>query len=278
LRLWHVRLGRSYEYSRLDVRHRLLLSIGIHPIISSVQSKLVVTTNNFFNQSVGSQPAFYVLENGSLYSTTQLKLPSNVEISLTVIDFDDGVGPVASQYAAVAGAANNQISIVNNTNVNSSEGSKGISITGGSTVSQLNSSNIAHTFTILATGNKIVLNVPLTPSSVISATFSLTSGNYTWQCEVPCGYGPSGWQGAMETPGWMMGLVETSTSFSPPAIQTFYLNIMEIMDGSYNTTSGAQPIYYLVENGTLFSSANIYLPVHTKSRSRSPLMTWGMHL
>ncbi len=185
------------------------------PAVSTPSSQpysltLVVTTNNFFNQSVGNQPAFYVLENGSLYSTTQLKLPSKVEISLTVIDFDDGVGPVVSQYAAVAGTTNNQISIVNNTNVNSTEGSNGINISGGSTVSQVPSSNIAHTLTILATGNKIVLNIPLTPSSVVSTTFSITSGNYTWQCEVPCGSGSSGWEGAMSTAGWMEGSVYVS--------------------------------------------------------------------
>jgi hypothetical protein len=30
-------------------------------------------------------------------------------------------------------------------------------------------------------------------------------GTYTWQCETPCGSGPTGWGGAMATYGWMRG-------------------------------------------------------------------------
>lgn len=242
------------------------VSSSAHAQASSVYSlDLVITTNNLFNQSVGYQPAFYVLVNGTLHSSSLLNLPSNKEIRLTIINFDDGGAPTASQYASVTGTANDKISIVNNTNVNSSQGGNGINIKGGSAVSQVPDSNIAHTFTILAAGNKVVVNVPAVPSSIITASFTLASGNYSWQCEAACGSGTSGWEGAMNTPGWMAGTVDVSEA--PPAQTTapvFYLSLMEIMDVSYNSTAGAQPIFYVVENGTLVSSANIYLPAHTK--------------
>lgn len=234
------------------------------PTSHSYDLNLLVTTNNFFNQSVGYQPAFYVLENGSLYSTASLNLPSNEEVNLTIINYDDGNGSVPPQFANVVGTSGNKITIINDTNVNSSQGSGGINVSGGSTVSEVPDSNIAHTFTILGTANKVVLNIPIVPSSVIFATFNVSSGNYTWQCEVSCGSGPSGWQGAMDTPGWMAGAVQVSESVPSLAPQTFYLNLMEIMDVSYNSTVGAQPIFYVVENGSLVSSANIYLPSHTK--------------
>lgn len=42
----------------------------------------------------------------------------------------------------------------------------------------------------------------------------------------------------------------------------YSLNLVEIMDVNYNSTLGAQPAYYMVQNGELVSTANISLPSH----------------
>ena len=71
-----------------------------------------MTTNNQYNSSVGDQPAFYILSGGKLLSTANITLPSNKKIDLTIINYDDGVGPVATQYDNVTGTTNDQISII----------------------------------------------------------------------------------------------------------------------------------------------------------------------
>lgn len=169
---------------------------------------LVITTNNIFNQTVGDQPAYYLLENGTLHSSAVINLPADKTISLTIINYDDGPADVASQYANVVGTTNNQITIINDTNVNSSQGTSGINISGGAVVSSVPNTNIAHTFTILGSAGAVVVNIPVPPSSVVHTTFTLNSGSYTWQCEAACGSGTVGWGGAMSTPGWMTGTVQ----------------------------------------------------------------------
>ncbi|MEM0134087.1 MAG: hypothetical protein QXU18_02510 [Thermoplasmatales archaeon] len=168
------------------------------------QLVLVITTNNFYNASAGDQPAFFVLQNGTLESSANITIPANEKIELTVINYDDGNGSVSSIYANVTGTLNGKETIVNNTNVNSTSINNQISINGSEQVSSVPVFNIAHTFTV-QNGSNVILNIPIVPSSVIQATFELGPGAYTWQCEVACGSGPTGWGGAMDTPGWMTG-------------------------------------------------------------------------
>ena len=180
------------------------------------QLTLVITTNNFFN-STSDQPAFYVLENGTLHSSATINLPVNRLINLTIINYDDGgaaplgnPGSPDNSYYNVTGTVGGVMHIVNNTNVNSSQGSSAINIQGGETVNHLPQGNAAHTFTIL-NGSSTVVNIPVPPSSVVNAQLHLTSsGTYVWQCEAPCGSGTDGWGQAMVTAGWMTGSVVVS--------------------------------------------------------------------
>jgi hypothetical protein len=165
---------------------------------------LVITTNNYYNASVGDQPAFFVLQNGTLQSAANITIPANQKIEMTIIDYDDGNGSVASIYANVTGTLNGKETIVNNTNVNSTNANNQIAVNGSEQVSSVPVENIAHTFTV-QNGSNIILNIPIEPSSVVQATFELGPGSYTWQCEVACGSGSTGWQGAMDSPGWMTG-------------------------------------------------------------------------
>lgn len=196
--------GISYNIANSSLQNTATNNSGPYAVT------LIITTNNIYNQTIGDQPAYYLLENGSLHSSAVLNFPAGKTISLTIINYDDGPADVAAQYSNVVGTTNNQISIVNDTNVNSSQGTSGISISGGAVVSSVPDSNIAHTFTVLGNSGQTILNIPIPPSSVVHATFTLNSGNYNWQCEAACGSGSVGWGGAMSTPGWMTGTVSVA--------------------------------------------------------------------
>ncbi len=178
---------------------------------------LVVTTNNYFNSSAGDQPVYYVLNNGSLQSSAYIQLPADQNIQLTIINYDDGpafplgqpgelAGSNSSGVAAlynVTGTVGNVEKVINDTNVNSTTNGT-INVSGGETVSNLADFSVSHTFTISQLG----VNIPLPPSSTVVTNLYLTQqGTYQWQCEAPCGSGPTGWGGAMSTAGWMMGTI-----------------------------------------------------------------------
>lgn len=167
---------------------------------------MVITTNNVYNSTVGDQPAFFVLSNGTLKSSADISIPANREIDLTVINYDDGNGSVSSIYTQVTGTLNGKETIYNNSNINSTNGTNQIAVNGSEQVSSVNANITAHTFTLFRNGTE-VLNIPIVESSVIQASFTLSPGTYLWQCEVACGSGSSGWEGAMNTVGWMTGTV-----------------------------------------------------------------------
>lgn len=169
---------------------------------------LVITTNNIFNSTYGDQPAYYVLGQNQLLSSANISLPAHRLIKLVIICYDDGPANLTSpQYDTVAGTLNNVVTEVNNDNVNSSQGTSGIQINGGETVSNVSPDNIAHTFTIPQVG----LNIPIEPSSTVTAYFTLNeTGTFTWFCMTECGAGPTGILGAMATAGWMTGSVTVS--------------------------------------------------------------------
>lgn len=61
---------------------------------------------------------------------------------------------------------------------------------------------VAHTFSVTALG----ISVPIEPKSL--TTFDIRTGHagaYAFRCFDPCGYGSTGWNGAMATPGYMEG-------------------------------------------------------------------------
>lgn len=166
---------------------------------------LVITTENIYNSSIGDQPAYYVLGPDGLMSSAQIVLPAHREIKLVIVDYDDGAADLSSpQYANVTGTLNNQMTLVNNTKVNSTMTSSGIQVKGAATVGSLPVDEVAHTFTIPSLG----INVPVGTSSTEVVYFTIdTPGTYTWFCMTACGSGNDGLGGAMVTPGWMTGSV-----------------------------------------------------------------------
>lgn len=175
---------------------------------STFDLTLVITTNNIYNATVGDQPAYYVIGPKGLESSADISLPAHQLIKLTIVCYDDGPADLTgAQYATVAGTQGNVVTEINDDNVNSSQGASGIQVSGGATVSSVNASDIAHTFTIPQLG----INIPVMPSSTVVAYFTIDqSGTFSWFCMTACGSGPDGTQGAMTTPGWMTGSVTAS--------------------------------------------------------------------
>ncbi len=171
---------------------------------------LVITTNNYYNATYNPQPAYYVLTPNGLESSANISLPAYRLIKLVIDNYDDGSAPLLMADAAnVTGTQGGVETVVNNNNVNSTEGSTGINVIGGQQVSSIKSSDIAHTFSI----PELNVNLPVPPSSTVSAYFTLNAtGTFLWTCLTECGFGPMGTMGAMSTPGWMIGSVTVTNS------------------------------------------------------------------
>ncbi|MDG6906913.1 MAG: hypothetical protein JRN20_14135 [Nitrososphaerota archaeon] len=175
---------------------------------STYSLTLVITTNNTYNATVADQPAYYVLGPNGLQSSARISLPAHQLIKLVIVNYDDGSANLTSpQYSRVSGTQNNVENVFNNGNVNSSQGPSAINVSGGETVSNISADNIAHTFTI----PQLNLNVPIPPSSIVTAYFTLSqTGTFSWFCMTLCGSGSAGDQGAMSTSGWMTGSIVAS--------------------------------------------------------------------
>lgn len=174
-----------------------------------VDLTLVVTDNNFFNSTVGDQPAYFVLTDQGLQSSANIRIPSHTNIDLTIINYDDGNTTIAPLYAKVQGTVNNSMLMISDIEMNASEESNGIAlhVNETQTISQLPVSDVSHTFTILDNTGHIFFNIPMAPSSTIHTDVVFTqTGTFHWQCFAPCGSN-GGWGGSMITPGWMEGSI-----------------------------------------------------------------------
>lgn len=163
------------------------------------QLNLMITSNNYYNSTVGYQPAFFVLVNGTLETSANIDVPANQPITLTIHNFDNISYSVAPSYGKViTGTGTNEMLIIP---ANQSK----------LYVTSLPVNDLSQTFTVLNNNHAISINIPIEPSSLISTTIIFPqSGDFSWQCFVPCGSGPSGWGGAMVTPGWLKGTVVVS--------------------------------------------------------------------
>ncbi|MDG6902587.1 MAG: hypothetical protein JRM80_11610, partial [Nitrososphaerota archaeon] len=145
----------------------------------------------------------FLLGPNGLESTTNLTLPANRLIKLVIVNYDDGnASLVVPNDNVVSGTTGGNILVASNTNINASQGSNGVVLNGGQTVSSISPDSLSHTFTVPA----LNLNVPIPVSSTVVAYFTVTkAGTYIWFCETTCGFGSAGTAGAMSTPGWMTG-------------------------------------------------------------------------
>lgn len=169
---------------------------------------LVITTNNFYNSTVGDQPAYFVVGPHGLESSANITVPAHSLIELIVTNYDTGNATLSEpQLANVTGTVGDTINVYSNDLLNSSQGSGGIVINGTQTLSSVPPGMISHTFTIPSLG----LNIPMESQSTTVAYFNTGNpGSFTWFCESACGSGANGLGGAMATPGWMTGALNVT--------------------------------------------------------------------
>ncbi len=146
-----------------------------------------ILTGGMINNSAGSTQ-------GPKYVPADMTVPAGARVVLTIISYDDGPTPfpnASSPYLKVSG---------------------GTETIGGSPITSMSNSEIAHTFTIPSLGiNAVIPAAPARGSGEympVTVTFTFTashSGSFTWECLDPCGSGSDGMGGAMATPGYMKG-------------------------------------------------------------------------
>jgi heme/copper-type cytochrome/quinol oxidase subunit 2 len=168
---------------------------------------MVITTNNLYNGSIGTQPAYFVQGPDGLKSSANITLPAHTLIEVVIMNFDEGNATLTGpQYANVTGTVNNTMTFYNNDVMNATESPTGIILQGAQTVSSLTAQYVSHTFTV----PMLNLNIPIAAESTEVAYFTTGGpGSYLWLCQSLCGSG-SGLGGAMTTPGWMNGVLTVS--------------------------------------------------------------------
>jgi hypothetical protein len=137
---------------------------------------------------------------GPAYMPANFTLPAHSDVTITVTNFDDATALTSSsrQYAVAEGTVGPiAVQSMDPTNPNLAGVTRSFDRLDAAT-------GVSHTFTIAELG----LNVPIAPNAKTTFTFHTgAAGPYVWQCMDPCGSGPTGWDGAMATKGYMTGQV-----------------------------------------------------------------------
>jgi hypothetical protein len=162
--------------------------------------------------------------------TTLFSVPANTKVHVTIYGYD-GCTPLRNNFfSRVQGTIGNTVTVQQFGKENTPLGS-------AQTKSAINSwadCNVAHTFAIPSLGifvpvaspdaqnsaNNLCSTSPCTPASggaYSLETFSFTApsqtGDYRWQCLIPCGGGYlDGNGGPMQTLGWMTGFMDVVAS------------------------------------------------------------------
>ena len=135
---------------------------------------------------------------------SDLTFPAGSEVVLTIVSYGDGTAPLppSSPYGHVWGI-DPTYGVV----------SGGTETVDGRPITQVSNSEISHTLTI----PKLLINIPIpaVPSGAKTVTVQFKfqinkAGKYSWLCVAPCGSGPTGMAGAMETDGWMRGVINVT--------------------------------------------------------------------
>ena len=173
---------------------------------------IVEIMQNEWNSTAPMQPQFYVLGSHGLESTADISLPVNRVIQVTVMAYDTPTDGATASEGVVSGTIGGTVYLINGSvaagTANMSMGmSMAMAADWGQNVTSVPASELAHTFTIPQLG----INIPVVGGDMVIAYIELhQTGTFTWVCLTPCGLGPDGTVGAMETAGWMTGNIEVS--------------------------------------------------------------------
>jgi hypothetical protein len=150
--------------------------------------------------STMAQPQFSIFGPKGLEPAANISLPAHTLIQLTIISYDTPTAGSTDQEGKVAGTVGGTIYLINGTTA------MGMNVPAawGQNVSSVPGSMLAHTFTIQQLG----INIPVVGGDTEIAYLNLNqTGTFQWICLTPCGFGPTGTEGAMSAPGWMEGQV-----------------------------------------------------------------------
>lgn len=112
------------------------------------------------------------------YYPANFSVPADVEVVVTITNYDNGTNPVPDQEGRVTGTVGNTATA------------------SGASFASIPGSQVSHTFSVPALG----INVPIPASSTVVFSLMLEQpGTYAWHCLAPCD------ANAMATPGFMEG-------------------------------------------------------------------------
>ncbi|MEM0155868.1 MAG: hypothetical protein QW597_04625 [Thermoplasmataceae archaeon] len=168
---------------------------------------LAIIPGLYFNSTYPDQPAYFIVNNGTLESSANISVPAHMLIDLTIVDYDSGPGTgTPPVYQNVSGTVGNVVYLFNSTlaqgGVKAGASNASISINSNTTkvISHMSIADIAHTLTVSSPGStSATLNIPVGHGVEFAQFYVNVTGTYNWNCNVPCG------TAAMETSGWMMG-------------------------------------------------------------------------
>jgi hypothetical protein len=161
------------------------------------------------NGGVGAQPDWV-----SYGPTTNLQVPANAVITVTIHQYDGGEAIPNPFLAQVHGTVGGTATI------------------DGKTVTGIDANHVGHTFTIHSFPNPqqdplfvsvplpaVAENAPIVPGTAYPAPHVITfqfvthgPGTYAWNCEFPCGGRYAGMGDAMSTYGYMSGTLHVVAS------------------------------------------------------------------
>ncbi len=166
-----------------------LLAIGIVIPLALIGGAILSEVLEPQGQSITTPPHLYLTVGFNFttgedeYFPANFTIPADVNVVVTITNYDNGTNPVADSLGQVTGTVG------------------GSAIINGLTVTSIPGASVSHTFTIMALG----INVPIPASS--SVTFTIRPegpGTYQWHCMAPCD------TNAMDTPGFMEGTLTVS--------------------------------------------------------------------
>ena len=152
-----------------------------------------------WNSSI-AQPQFTVMGANGLQPARNIELPVHTLIQLTIISYDTPTANSLDSEGKVAGTVGSTVYLINGTSAMGTD----VSQAWGENVTSVLGAALAHTFTIQQLG----INIPVVGGDTeIVYLYLNQTGTFPWLCLTPCGFGPTGMQGAMSNAGWMQGQV-----------------------------------------------------------------------
>jgi hypothetical protein len=161
-----------------------LLILGVVVPIALIGGAILMESVEPQGHTITSSPHLYLTVGFNFttgedqYFPANFTIPSDVNVIVTIRNYDNGTNPVPDLSGRVAGTVG------------------GTALINGQSVTSISGQNVSHTFTVASLG----VNVPIPPSSSVTFTLLIEpAGVYQWHCMAPCQ------ANAMVTPGFMEG-------------------------------------------------------------------------